>query len=173
MVVLPAESSHGERCSADRRSQALATVLGDAIAKHRKPFFSSPSTDIIEPSTTAASHYTHSPAAASCSAVPVLTPGPIVCVRVCWTVAPISLQSAIQRLWLLPKQDEQMVVLFDMRRGGGAVLGTRVDAPGRALDPHVHTVVNLWMDRSLQGGHHPRVSSSSLFGSSRVFLPPM
>lgn len=40
----------------------------------------------------------------------------------------------IQRLWLLPIQEDQMVVLFDMRRGGGVVLGTRVEVSKRALN---------------------------------------
>lgn len=85
---------------------------------------------------------------------------PIVCVKVCWTMSPISLQSMIQRLWLLPIQEDQMVVLFDMRRGG-VVLGTRGEATQRAPNTHVHIVVNFWMDCSLSGCHRHNVSTSS------------
>lgn len=87
-------------------------------------------------------------------------PRPIVCVTACRTMSPISFQSMIQRLWPLPIQEDQMVFLFDMR-GGGVLPGTGVEALKRALNTHVHTVVNLWMDCSLSGRHCRGVSASS------------
>lgn len=73
----------------------------------------------------------------------------------------------IQRLWLLPMQEDQMVVLFDMRGGGGVVLGTGLVALMRALNTLVHTVVNFWMDCSLPGCHCHSVSASSHL---RIFI---
>lgn len=135
-------------------------------------YFFSP-TDITQPSTTVAPHYAHTSPAASCCPVTVFTPSPIVCVTACQTMSPISFQSMIQRLWPLPIQEDQMVFLFDMR-GGGVLPGTGVEAPKRALNTHVHTVVNLWMECSLSGHHCHGVSASSyLWILTSFFLPPM